>query len=277
MAEAEQRQEKFVAEIEQRQDKLVAEAERRQEKLVAEAEQRQEKLLARVERRQEERLAEVERRQGERLAEVERRLQQSIEGRGGVDGDCSKEPVSVGGDCSKAPAPVEGDRSKASAPVEGDRSKASDSEEGELVPVATSAGDEIVVLQGDPAALTPWKTWEQCRQAMPECLVDVLMEHGGPSPTTIQQYVWPAFVSERDVVVDGVALAKSGSGRRLAYLVPVVISTTVVQMYVPVVISTTVVQMKIQVGVILPFYAYQFYQYSYRAFCIQHVGIGCEN
>ena len=60
---------------------------------------------------------------------------------------------------------------------------------------------------------------------MPPRVINVITKYG-PRPTTIQSYVWPELVLARsDLVVDGIALAKSGSGRRLAYLVPALIST----------------------------------------------------
>ena len=91
-------------------------------------------------------------------------------------------------------------------------------------------GQGADVLEGDPAELKPWQTWEECRKGgMPPDVVNVLMEYG-PSPTTVQKYAWPVLLQKkRDLIVDGVALAQSGSGRGLAYLVPALISAMVAE------------------------------------------------
>lgn len=72
------------------------------------------------------------------------------------------------------------------------------------------------ILPGE--AVSPWLTFDACQGAwkFPPGLMQFLKDAGYSAPTTLQAYLWPALIDGRDTV----AIAKSGTGKTLSYLLP---------------------------------------------------------
>jgi len=79
---------------------------------------------------------------------------------------------------------------------------------------ASSASDISVNGSGNiPAA---WVTFEQMQGQVPQHLIQPMLQAGFQSPSPIQQYAWPIACAGRDVI----AVAKTGSGKTLGFLIP---------------------------------------------------------
>eukprot|EP00435_Cladocopium_sp_Y103_P071299 s56_g37.t1 len=72
------------------------------------------------------------------------------------------------------------------------------------------------ILPGE--AVSPWLTFDTCQGAwkFPHGLMQFLRDAGYSAPTTLQAYLWPTLIEGRDIV----AIAKSGTGKTLSYLLP---------------------------------------------------------
>ena len=66
--------------------------------------------------------------------------------------------------------------------------------------------------------VSPWLTFDACQGAwkFPPGLIHFLRDAGYSAPTTLQAYLWPTLIDGRDIV----AIAKSGTGKTLSYLLP---------------------------------------------------------